>query len=323
MSSENTHIIPALAKFIQPLIFFALALLAGCDLLNNDNKGRCTIFCEDFQFMHIDKEPSWSPDGETIAFIRGSTEPGKHGIYLIGPDGENLRQVHAGVAGSPSWSPDGEWIAFHENAQIYKKHIETDSLVQLTNQGRNFHPAWSPDGEWIAFNMSICDGPDTCGIWLMSSNGTQKRNLSNFGNFPDWHPNNGNVAFIRKRVDEGYTTGNEFWESEADSESGRELLIIFLSDEYHFDTRYLKYSPDGQRMVFTSQPRSAQSGFAYPQIWTMDLEDSYRKQLTENGGWAADWSPDGDWIVYTETYETGRLWLMRPDGSEKQQLTFE
>ena len=102
-----------------------------------------------------------------------------------------------------------------------------------------------------------------------------------------------------------------------------QTLLFFLSDEYHFDTRYLKYSPDGQRMVFTSQPRNAQSDFAYRQIWTMDLDDTYRKQLTKNGGWAADWSPDGEWIVYTETYNTGRLWVMRPDGSGKQQLTFE
>lgn len=29
------------------------------------------------------------------------------------------------------------------------------------------------------------------------------------------------------------------------------------------------------------------------------------------------WSPDGQWIVYTESSETGKIWQMSPGGSEK------
>lgn len=145
MNSKNKHSTPALVNYQQLNIILALVLLEGCGLLDNNDKGQCSINCEDWQFMRIDQEPAWSPDGETIAFIRGSTEPAKHGIYLINPDGENLRQFHAGGGNAPSWSPDGEWIAFHQGAQIFKKHVKKDSLVQLTNQGRNFHPAWRVD----------------------------------------------------------------------------------------------------------------------------------------------------------------------------------
>ena len=41
--------------------------------------------------------PEWSPDGNTIAFARGG------GIYMIGSDGTNLRQVTYGSDGRPSW----------------------------------------------------------------------------------------------------------------------------------------------------------------------------------------------------------------------------
>lgn len=85
------------------------------------------------------------------------------------------------------------------------------------------------------------------------------------------------------------------------------------------DNRYPHYSPDGLKIVFASQPE----GGGYHQVWIMASNDTSTRQLTKNGGWAADWSPDGEWIVYTETFDTGRLWLMRPDGSKKQQLTFE
>jgi Tol biopolymer transport system component len=101
--------------------------------------------------MCIDREPAWSPDGETIAFVRGSTDPGVHGIYFINPDGENLRQIYTGNAGAPSWSPDGKWLAFHQGAQIYKMHVEKDSLVQLTFEGRNFNPSWGHDENWIVY----------------------------------------------------------------------------------------------------------------------------------------------------------------------------
>jgi TolB protein len=147
------------------LLILSFLFFYSCGLLDTDNKGHCVSNCDDFQFMRIDKEPAWSPDRETIAFVWGSTDPNKHGIYLISPNGENLRQVYAGVAGAPSWSPDGEWLAFHQGAQIFKFHVETDSLVQLTEQGRNFHPAWSPDGEMIVYERIVSDKLGPAGLW--------------------------------------------------------------------------------------------------------------------------------------------------------------
>ena len=171
--------------------------------------------------------------------------------------------------------------------------------------------------------MSICNGPNTCGIWLMSSDGTQKRNLSNFGNYPDWHPTDSKLIFRRGRSEDGYTIGNEIWEYDINTQ--RERLLSFLERENHFSTRHLRYSPSGSKIVFQSQP-GPDSSVPPPwlrQIWVMNSDGSALKQLTDTGGLMPAWSPDGEWIIYTETYETGRLWLMRPDGSDKHQLTFD
>ena len=52
----------------------------------------------------FDAEPSWSPDGNRIAFNRG------HDIYIMDSDGRNLTILTGGR--EPAWSPDGTKIAF-------------------------------------------------------------------------------------------------------------------------------------------------------------------------------------------------------------------
>ena len=61
-----------------------------------------------------DESPSWSPDGQKIAF-QSDPDGGKNfEIYVMDADGNNLRNLtnHPAWDGAPSWSPDGQRIAF-------------------------------------------------------------------------------------------------------------------------------------------------------------------------------------------------------------------
>ena len=57
-------------------------------------------------------QPTWSPDGQKIAFALG-TEEGNH-IFQMDADGSNVEQLTFGSEFNehPDYSPDGQWLLF-------------------------------------------------------------------------------------------------------------------------------------------------------------------------------------------------------------------
>ena len=289
------------------LFIFISAILYSCD-----NDVPVEIIKEPINFRLIDSEPAWSPAGNWIAFYHKDSLASKSGIYLISPDGTNIKKWHYGIAESPAWSSDGEWITFSENAQIWKKKLNGDSLTQLTNDGRNFFPSWSYNNEWIIFDCWNSNTFKFYGIFIVRNNGNEKTLFKyeiNEGDIrmPIWVDST-TVIYVRYSP-LFYST--EIFSTKINSES--ELRLTFNNAvEY-----YPKVS--NNKIAFISKHQSK----SYFSIWTMDIDGSNLKQITVEESYACDWSPNGKHIVYTDArMANGRLWIMDANGGNKRQLTY-
>ena len=130
--------------------------------------------------------PSWSPDGEKIAFHGG-------GIFVMDRNGRNRIQLSP-KGRHPDWSPDGGKIAFYSNLHniaqqdIYVMNADGANIVRVTNHPKSDRlPAWSPDGRWIAF-MSF-RGQTGWDIHVVNTNGGEARQVTTHpGNdmYPTW-----------------------------------------------------------------------------------------------------------------------------------------
>jgi hypothetical protein len=110
--------------------------------------------------------PSWSPDGQTLAFSwwrRG----GRRDIYLMDVATRAITQLTDDRAYDlePRFSPDGKWLYFVSDRtgvyNLFAYELATKKIFQATNVVDGvFDPAISPDGRTVAFVGFRAEGYD-------------------------------------------------------------------------------------------------------------------------------------------------------------------
>jgi TolB protein len=112
-----------------------------------------TILAELYQFWQDrnyknSREPAWSPDGSTIAFV--SDQEGNFEIYTWHIERDQVQRLtrEPGSDRHPSWSPDGQHLVFASdrsgNWDIYLMRSDGTGISRLTNDpAADVEPAWS------------------------------------------------------------------------------------------------------------------------------------------------------------------------------------
>lgn len=155
-----------------------------------------------------DRQPSFSPDGDQIVFVRNSNQSG---IYTMNADGSGLRLLFRDPqvcwhGSDPAWSPDGRSITFLRNGEtggvtnLFVMRADGTELRQLTRtvkhnapsddarcsgvtlESVHIQPAWSPDSSRIVFasNRDQLERPEgpLMELFSVAADGTGLRKLT-------------------------------------------------------------------------------------------------------------------------------------------------
>jgi eukaryotic-like serine/threonine-protein kinase len=158
--------------------------------------------------------PSFSPDGNQVAFVWNGPKQDNDDIYIKIIGTENAVRLTSDPAPdcSPAWSPDGRHIAFTRVLSGTKgavflvpaiggperkvTEIQSDWIARdLSWHGSGPGLAWYPDGKWLAI-------PDQGSIWLFSVDTGEKRRVTlppagESDDTPAFSPDGGRLVFSR------------------------------------------------------------------------------------------------------------------------------
>ena len=137
-----------------------------------------------------ERDPSWSPDGQWIAYF--SDASGEYELTITQSDGKGeTRQLTTGgmvFRYMPIWSPDSNMIAFSDKTgAMYVHTIETGDtkLIDTEPFGGPTPMSWSHDSGWLAYAKS---GENRqAAIWLYHVEPGERRQVTS-GMFNDRSP---------------------------------------------------------------------------------------------------------------------------------------
>lgn len=257
---------------------------------------------KDFELYGTAWLPDYDRSGKHLAVTKVVAEdpPGVYTTSLfIGDEGKEPESVltRKELLLAPSWSPDGKQIVIgagdfssfldsevgdkkpvdpaNGGAQVAIVNADGSGFQRITSgPNNNAFASFAPDGRHIVYRTQ---GPDGSGLRIMSLDDRSVKTLSDeYDNFPTWSPRGDLIAFMR-RIDGFF----QICTIHPDGTGFRQLTQV-KGNEAH-----MAWSPDGERIVFTS----SRMGFK-------------------------------DEVLYTNNPQPyGEIFVMRYDGTEVEQLT--
>ena len=126
----------------------------------------------------IDEQPTWSPDGTRLAFLRAQPRSygSKYRVMLVSANGNNDERQIATASGGIDWSPDGRYLAISNppndnyGSTIEVLEVDGDKRQFITSNDRSSDtfdsmPRFSPDGSKIAITRWTSDA--ACDIHII------------------------------------------------------------------------------------------------------------------------------------------------------------
>jgi len=278
-----------------------------------------------------DTAPSWSPDGNQIAFVRHV--PGAYSLYKTSADGSNATQL-ASLGRSVAepdiaWSAEGPSVVFDRfrgvECRVKKPFRLRYTIASSTGALRDIDALarphrltvllgghWSPDLLHLTYSMLQwpAHSSEPCGghagyydhlLYVERADGTRRKLLARGDVVWDWawSPDGKRLAYS---VSNASGLGCDFSVVNADGKGRRRLLRNVDCDAS------IDWFPDESAILLT-----------YPgELDRIDLETKHLRKIfrwsSSYGSWSLGPSPDGQWLAIVEDYglnESDRTTSMR------------
>lgn len=179
---------------------------------DSDRDGARGVYLADKDGRHVRRVsgegfaaiPSWSPDGNTLAYVRG--EPSRPLVWnmwtvtLATGQHKRVTSYESGQVWGASWFPDGQRVAFTHDGQAVVMNLRSDAVRTYPSPRKApvaGLPAVSPDGTRILFQIT------GDGTWLLDlrSGGMKKIVSDPSAESYTWSPDGSRVAYHSRATD--------------------------------------------------------------------------------------------------------------------------
>jgi Tol biopolymer transport system component len=269
--------------------------------------------------------PTFSPDGQSLAFIRATSE-NTADLYVLPVAGGQAKQLttngrlrfyNQGVVGGLDWTTDNQAIIYSSEAggspSMWKVSKSGGTPERLAIGGVDvFYPSISRQANRLAYTQ-LYGGTPVFQIELSNStrqsNGPIKLIPSTRSNYtPQFSPDGQSIAFQSNR-----SGTDEIWVCDRDGTNP--IQLTRFSGPVVGSPRW---SPDGKEIVF--DVHRSNNG----QIYVVSVEGGNPRRITSETSdeGLPTWSRDGEWIYFCSNRSGDQqLWKVPVQGGPAVQVT--
>ncbi|MGD8896427.1 MAG: protein kinase [Acidobacteriota bacterium] len=246
-----------------------------------------------------DRQPVYSPDGETIAF--SSNRGGGMNLWTVSTSSGGLRRL---TSSHLNWDPgfvrDGRiiWSSNRSgNYEIWIADRDGSAARKVTDDGGNAeNPTATPDGEWIVYSSG---NPEKAGLWKIRPDGTEATHLfEGRATIPEVSPDGRHAVF---RSFTGKYPARLHVARLGDGELEDFEILVEAHRRTTISLGRARWLPDGDAIVFVGQDESGAIGlYAQDFVPGRDTRATRRKVAGFDPDVAAEsfgFAPDGSRLV--------------------------